>query len=212
MRGAHISLFTNEVYPSYFFENVHDLGMNFYNAIHNASLNELYYYIWPSVPLDDITKSLLNYDIWYGLTVYEKTETYVDAFYFSSDKTRNISHLYFHNLEYLKKFILYIKNKLHILVDLNNKKIVGHHTGEYILDNVLSNKIQYKNMVSNEEVNFFNLISKTNLTKREYEVLQIKNKGFCNKFIANHLNISDRTVETYCKMLHTKMRSHKVVL
>jgi DNA-binding CsgD family transcriptional regulator len=30
--------------------------------------------------------------------------------------------------------------------------------------------------------------------------------------IAEELSLSSRTVETYCKMLHTKMRSHKVVL
>jgi len=78
------------------------------------------------------------------------------------------------------------------------------HTFTNALLSVAKGKFFFDKDVQNAIVKSFNNEIKINLTRRETEVLKLVFQGFTSKSIANKLNVSVNTIETFRKSLFSK--------
>lgn len=143
----------------------------------------------------------------------EKYENYIDIFFFGAhSKREGVIDFYLNNLDLLKNYSLYFKNKAQDLIKVaeKNKIIVPKNLVDSYYQAYQKIKIidSYDNS-SDACFNEFSLISyleqnKISITPREMDCLRLLTNGFTAKLIAKHLRLSQRTVESYLENIKEK--------
>lgn len=140
-------------------------------------------------------------DVAHGMYLFDPSKEYCESYAFatSNDNHRIVS-TYFNNIELLKKFSYYVKEK-----------------ASSILQNIEKNRIilpvndTYKELIKYESKNFDDILSinwcsdKFKLSKRQIECAKLIIQGNSAKEISIILNLSQRTVEYYSNLLKIKL-------
>lgn len=156
------------------------------------------------------------YNVRYMISIIQKNTNYDDMFSFGLDveDIHSVS-LFLNNLQMIKHFILHFKSESRGLL---NKIIPVRYSNEYFASPKIHSD---KSSISDEEKEVFfksltlkkvpvqGLLGDVLLSQREYECLSYANKSHSLKEIAQCMNLSPRTVETYLNNLKSKLGVEK---
>jgi len=142
--------------------------------------------------------------------IVERGRDYYDAYGFASPKGKNeIIDYYTNNIDYLKKFALYFKNKAEKLIEeskkFENRLIIRHQmascSNEESLkyaDDFMRNRIKHYYVNTKDTSDLY-------LTSREMQILLHTLQQRSAAEIAEKLNLSSKTVENYLASAKEKL-------
>lgn len=170
--------------------------------------------LWSTFNGQDIFNDGKNFfDIANGLTIVNKLKDSCEFYFFgASAENEFATPFYVNNLDLLKKFILYFKDRAWKIIKEHERKKLILPKDNNILD-ICFNKVSTKDQIRKK---FLQSI-KTNkriiinngkeiiIYGRELECLLQTAKGKQAKVIAKSMNISPRTVETYIERIKIKL-------
>lgn len=157
----------------------------FNNAIRNTDQFSLFSY--PDHQCDMLKFYRQELNISKGITLYNRTETYIDYWDFSGDEDANLSNVFSEEkLKYFKGIAAEFDRLNQVNID------------ESLFS--LPEKIDYS---PNDQLPVLNI--NQNLSEREIRCLALLNRGLGYKSIARELEISPRTVEYHLNNIKTKI-------
>jgi DNA-binding CsgD family transcriptional regulator len=151
------------------------------------------------------------------ITIGKKTENNYELVCFGTDKKpNNIMNYYFNNMDILKKFIFYFKEKAIKLIQTANtqpnKLLLATYSKEFTQKGVFNNKGNYykdaRNIFKTNKYFFDTNIKKGYLTRRELECLLLTLEGKTLKEVGFLLNISLKSVDSYLTIVKEKLGCH----
>jgi len=197
-----------------YFEKKLYVGNNFYHE-HFATLTKQRIsqcYLWPRDQHSSLLEALYEFDIWNGITIYVKHDSFVENWGFASKRSKvNVPEIFLNNKSDLFKFIFLFKECLGkeiALYSKDNNKLLN--TGVPLIDFKEENR-QNKNEKSlNINIKKYFINPTTYLTKREVEVLYYLSLGKTIKECARGIikdgkPLSPRTVEHYVNNLKSRL-------
>lgn len=156
-------------------------------------------------------RNIFNID--YGITIFETYNNYIEFFQFgSSPDNSSIIEFYLNNLDILKLFILYFKDKANDLLKLcaANRIMMPKFldTNKANIATPAAKEIRNKFLKAIQHNRYFIDKNQTDvyLTRRELECLHMIANGYTAKETGKLLNISPRTVEDYVANIKLKLR------
>lgn len=200
------------------------LQHDYYNAdVHLANTQELGHHImWDCVEPTGKSKKLYEESVQFGVqhafTIVKKKENGISDFYHFANASpdKSINHTYLNHLDLLNIFIDYFHDKV------DGTSLI-HNTHEQTFS-INENSASYSTLVTELPRNetrshFISAIGQaypeppsiSRLTNRELLCLELYSSGKTAKLIAEKLNLSRRTIETYLakakEKLHTNHKS-----
>lgn len=140
--------------------------------------------------------------------IIEKNKEYDDMFSFATyPENHKIINQYFNNMDLVKRFLLYYKEKSEKLLKKSQpiKYTADYFLKEYkTMDNSISHKMTSDNMPLKKIALTGNLGNIT-ISQREFDCFKLIVKGLSFKETGKALAISPRTVETYVNNLKDKL-------
>ncbi|MDF2965998.1 MAG: hypothetical protein K0Q51_1386 [Rickettsiaceae bacterium] len=160
-----------------------------------------------------LLSALYHFDLWNSIGIHQKNEDNIEAFYFvSSVKTPDILEHYINNIQLLKQFTAFFKDKINLVLKEKSEAPIFR---EMIPSNILSSSLQPEGLEKSlqeqlERKKFSVSINNRviSFSKREIECLKLLAKGQTLKHIAANLNISPRTAEHHINNIKYKSDIH----
>lgn len=157
-------------------------------------------------------KKIFNVD--HMIHLIEKQNDYDDMYTFATTpENYKMINQFINNLDIIKHFILYYKDKSASLIKKTNKVRYG---SEYFSSptastsgTTIQNKHNHKNCLKNMVIKKIHIPTQTgevSISQREFDCLKYAVKNLTLKEIAKFLNLSPRTVETYVNNLKYKLK------
>jgi DNA-binding CsgD family transcriptional regulator len=187
----------------------------YHNLIYNQFPKESGHTCWSSYKNEPLfIDAREGFNIFNGITIIEKDTHTVDRFGFGSAKKDKCFYEFYHNhLELLYRFILYYKNKATSLINKSEANKI------LLVENLPFEQAQQEEKVLNKLDSINDFIKTTDikrypikvnkklvyLSKRESQVCYYLSKGKSAKKIAEILNLSDRTIESYIEVIKIKL-------
>lgn len=215
--GSRMLLETNhewfELYNQFEFNEKIDGPSSLLYNIANTSYNEFHTNILIGKPKTRLHKILFSLNMWNSVSVYIKTEKYIEVFHLATSRdNEKIIDFYINHKELLQRFIYYFRDKLH---DKNIKEIP--YTAPNAFYRAFYNCNEGKTRQTQEAFLIDKFIKQTNIekfylmthdifiSKREMECLYYLSLGKSAKEIGRILKISPRTVESYLINIRRKV-------
>lgn len=167
------------------------------------------YYLWDVMINPDNVMSVAknDFNIAHGFTIVDKNKEYIDLFLFATTyDNHEINNFYINQLDVLKHFISYYKDKSRIIikncqpdqptnvVSKNNQiPCEKDKINEFYLATALK-----KHYLNNDNSSFI-------LSSREYECLSILVKGYSLKEASVMMDINQRTIYSYLENIKNKL-------
>jgi len=209
-------------YVELYLTTVKDQGNIITNVLNQAaSSNKNYYYLFPSdIKLYDRKKDPIahySYDfgIWNNFSIHRSNNfDFVESYYFFSDHDNDnqVTNFYLNKIPLLEQFIDYFKEKAADFTDTSDKRKLGYLEQQYVFNRKSEEDIiteKAKEFLQQARFKRISIIGKNQesirLTTRETECLQYLALGNTTKEIANILELSPRTVESYLQ--NTKLKT-----
>ena len=217
--GKYILLSNNIEWVECWYQNINTIQNTFLQKkLQNTLLGgEPLYSLWATAHLKDHLMKIHNRcGIWHGFDISYRLEDSVEGWCFTSIKEQEKKNqFYLNNLKLFHRFCLYFREKAASLLDIKEKSqlavfkeasdISFHPTPPFEEDvNVLLNLLPL------DGYSLKTPQGSIKLTKRELECLYCLSRGKTAKEIGRFLNISPRTVETYCTNLKNKTNYHNL--
>lgn len=183
---------------------------HYQNDIKGMSGSNTYITLWNGKSNTNLIKGMHAYGLWYGLSIYQKCNGYIEMWSFASrEDNSQIESFYFNNIHLLERFIVYFKNKASELIDIKDRGMFLMRKKDIILDPCIQNNFE-KNFYEETSLNSLYIDYQSNIkaTKREVECLYLLSTGRSAKEIGLLLNISSRTVEYYINQLKLRLGCH----
>jgi len=152
-------------------------------------------------------KIMNDFGLCYGISIYQECEDYIEMFGFATDiNNPAIIETYINNIEYLKRFSVFFKDKGKELISLidKNKLITPRRPAKWISLQTLLSREKKREFLDATEVHHFPISPIAFLSLREAQTVYYKLKGDSAKEIAKKMKISYRTVETYIEKAKIK--------
>jgi DNA-binding CsgD family transcriptional regulator len=204
----------------------HYYNFKLYNTSWFESHPENYdsgYIIWPSESNLEVFKHGRDYfDSGNGITIIKKSDLYIEFFFFSgSNRNKWLNNIYINNIDVLKNFTLYFKDKLKDIIDEADKSriLIPHNNRDRVVEEIevldLYQKelFELKSIITGKDVidgEFTNSPVNRNivglLTPREIEVVKSMLNGKTAKETAKQLAIAPKTVENHIDKIREKLR------
>lgn len=164
---------------------------------------------------DALLSAHYDHDIWNTLSLYRKNGTSVEGFYFTSTKSNyKIVDEYINNIELFERFTLYFKDKFSAILsdeevkkesfltvspcvfEENNSKTFKEdkYIQEFIADTPIHKLFL---IINNKEIH---------LSMQEFKCLAWLSRGKIVKEVAQIMNLSPRTVESYLDNIKSKTK------
>lgn len=183
-----------------FFEYEFYNDISFY-SMEKIPINGNYSFLLFGEPQTAHCKALCNdFNIWNALTIYERFENYGSLWFFATTKENEmILDLYLNDLDILRKFILYFKEKAQHLLLFNDKSRIINMQINPLVDKFQTD-LGIEKFLSESQISKYYLNKEENnisLSKREFECLKILSKGKTIKEVGKLLNLSPRTIESH---------------
>ncbi len=172
--------------------------------------NNTYIKFWNDAS-SNLVQAMYQHNLWYGVSIYKKFEDYIEMWSFATNKDNyNIVDFYMNNIDFLRRFIFYFKNKAAKLIDSSDKEKFIYRKKKLILDSNNNNLTENKNFLHETMLNYININNKTevHISRREMECMYMLSLGLSPKEIGKILDISHRTVETYIHKVKHKFGYH----
>jgi len=202
--GRYLFLSTNFNWVSYHYQNIHDHGVFFQDAMNHVSSTGFYRVLWPDTPKDHFLKSLHHFGMWNGINFYRKRPDSLELWTFSTSPDRsNMSQLYLNTIEHFEEFIRYFNLRADSLINVRQESQFAR----------INPKIDLREETSCfpdlPDIQIHGIIKGlggviVNLTRRESQCIKLLSRGKSMKKIANTLGIGARTVEDYLRGVRNK--------
>lgn len=186
----------------------------FRNKIHlddPENKEKLKIFIWANGDREDSVYSLLHeMEMWNGLSLYREVPNCLESYHFAG--TPDDYHLVdfmLSNLGLLKRFIYYFQEKASSLITEDKAFNINYvHPDENIIRSQSDKQVSITNFFNKTNLKKFHV--KVNekvyeLSKREAQCFSYLGQGRTAKEIAQLLNLSPRTVETYIEHIKIKV-------
>lgn len=150
-------------------------------------------------------KIMNDFGLCYGISIYQEFDDYIEMFGFATDTNHSsIIEMYINNIEFLKRFSVFFKDKGKELIDhkRKNKLITPNRSPSWLTVDLP--QIERQSFLSNTTVRHFPISETSSLCLREAQALYYRLKGDSMKDIARKMAISPRTVETYLEKVKIK--------
>ena len=187
------------------------ISKNYHHAdIYAANQNNFgEFLLWDSLTCtgksNSMVKDAVDFDHKQFLTLIEKDSTGTHFYYFATPSSSvAMNQVYLSNMDALKAFVKYFKattqdaKELSVWHDIKLKIEKKHSDIELLLDDKLisvSTRKEFYQDISHK------LINNTHLSKTQFNCLHLLAMGFSAKEIADQLNLSRRTVESYLAII-----------
>ncbi len=197
----------------YFKNNFHSHPEGYHASIEQvcSGFSDLNITLWSGRPNTEIYKILANYGIWNGITLCTKDQDSLEGWSFGSTLDNDeIINFYLANLQLLKNFVLYMKDKAKDILDVTDTdKLFSYNLGGYAENLDLTRKLIEFSKTTQAERFYLDKSNKTYITKREFEVLCQLSRGKSFKEVGLVLGISHRSIEAHMDNIKTKYNLHK---
>jgi LuxR family transcriptional regulator, quorum-sensing system regulator SolR len=146
-----------------------------------------------------------------GLVLVDKYDDYCELFWFGSIKgDHQAINFYINNMDLLRRFILYFKEKAADIIERANKERIVLPDKKIIIQGKsdLSKFSKRNNFIKAIRVEHYRLSGKyshISLTEREFECAVCMLEGKTAEHTGNDLGLSRRTVETHLSNLRSKV-------
>ena len=196
--------------------HVQDNETSLGRQIGHAKKDDFYCYLWPTIASDELLKALHGHDIWHGLSIFKKSDDYVELWGFATSRNNDfMSDFYMQNIELLKSFVMLFNQKAVSFTDhLDQSKLA-------IYKNIASDPyINFSDPYNFREIDKFILATDIKkypiinpkgeeifLSPREKQCLNHLSFGKTAKEISKELEISHRSVELYIQNARNKIGS-----
>lgn len=157
---------------------------------------------------DRVYGAMHDLDLWHGITLYDKTDTYVDLWAFATDRDNpQIRELYLNDMATVKRFMLYTFDRAHDLFFPTHLDISIPTQNKFEIHAAAPEAKQ------GFDIRRYFINEREYLTPREFTYVYHLSKGLSCKQIAFKMGVSPRTVESYAQQLKGKIgTSHKATL
>lgn len=208
LTGGMISLYTHSEWMDFSIKNRYWHSTVLYEKLKNLQYKNTLIYLWPSEPLNDaVYQGLYHHNLWNGITIYKKHGDCIESYAFATTKENiKMMNIYLSEIDVLEHFILYFKSKIfHSLTSSVEKEIMLPFSYDFPSEDE-RDATQKKFLEDTPVDNLYLRIKGTDikLTKREKDCLTLLSSGKTAKEIANLLELSSRTIETYLENLRIK--------
>ncbi len=211
-KGQTTGLSSDPGYLTYYFENkLFNLDLSV-----TAAISKLNYLIWDDVPNSTDLQVYYNanntFSVHHIFTILEVNEGITDVYHFATNtKNRAMNSFYIENLDLLKQFILYYKDKMLLNDTLNraHKIIVPMKPRDISQNKLILSDIslpaeaieKFRHDLNYFDHNISQEKKQIALSRREKQCAYYLVQGYTAKETADILNISSRTVEVYLDRL-----------
>lgn len=206
-------LFSNNmIFVEYFLLHLNDIeGSKLHHALQNAPLGKPIHALWSSAPEDMLIQMLKRIDLWNGLDIYYRSDNFIETWSFSTSLThsKEIDNFYLNNFKIFQRFCLSFRGKFaRLLTRTNESKLATLKEGidinfHHSLD-CMRNVNALLSFLSLESLELPTKNGTITLSRREIDCLFYLSRGKIAKEIAQTLNISKRTVESYIASIKQK--------
>lgn len=184
----------------------HYLKNNYYNAdIHLASKEQFgQFVIWDAIERvglsDKMHTEAGQFGVKHTFTIIEKYTSHTDYFHFATDiSDKKINQVYLNQLDALKLFILFFKEKVSATPQLKNFLNVRFQTAEQAPGYTIKDEHLY----SDKQQEFLTLLQNS-LTPTELEILKWLHWGKTISQISQICNLAEITINKYIARIKTK--------
>lgn len=156
-----------------------------------------------------LTDTMHNNHMWHELSIYKRYSTHIEMWNFTTCKdNEQIVNFYINNITLFERFIVYFKNQASNVLDYTDNDKLLTRSNKIVLDNNnLHTRTKNHDFIANTTLDYINTSAgKTHISSREVECLYLLSKGHTVKEIAQILDISPRTVDTYIERLKQKLQ------
>lgn len=205
--GKLLYIFNNKEWMDFVLNQELWITSNFKNQIPHISKEESILALWDEKYLktDKIYQGLYAHNIWNGVSVYKKFDTYVETFAFAGEKSSSkLLNLYINTPEVIEHFILYFRERFNVfLKKIDPNILISFDIGNWIEKTLVDEKID--EFFKATPINKFLIEEKIGISYREMQCLIWSIRGKTSKEIARLINLSPRSVEKYLDNIKAKM-------
>lgn len=210
--STYLHISNQDEWSQHYLKNISDNGEAFTTALSHIDKKILTFF-WPTNTNDFLLETLKHFKLWNGITFYKKGSDFIENWSFAtSPDNAQVPLIYSQHQDLLWKFIHYFMLQIQDLLnclDKNKFAKFKNHIRIFSEDTFFPEKkiLQFLDSIEDAKIP----IEGTILSVREKECLELLAKGFTYKNIANHLNLSPRTVETYIHQTKQKFNVYKKI-
>jgi DNA-binding CsgD family transcriptional regulator len=220
LEGTSFNTSSNLMWNNFVQEKLNNTTIpNYENEVKAALRDGKHFFLRMGEPdSQDVHLSMLyDCDIWNTLSLYRKSEDYVEGFYFASSRSNNkIISEYINNMKLFERFTFYFKEKFADVISAAEIKKASLPTisplvfkQEDLIDSQEEKNI--KDFILNTPINklFLNVNKKDiRLSIQEFKCLAWLSRGKSVKEIGRIMELSPRTVESYIDNTKHKINAH----
>lgn len=212
--GSHIRLSNNPAWTQHYYKR------EFYNVILKQVLDSEGNILWSNIDKYPLFYEASEFfDVDNGTVIVLTIDDVTERYFFGSTKAnRQVNHIYIHQLDLLKIFILYFKETAKILIEKAEKtKIIVPQKQPCVND--MYNPSQINNFLNEIKINKVCVRVKGQdfyISSNEAKILSLMKCGYTAKEISKEVGLKQKTIEIYRDKLKSKLdlftRGHLVSL
>lgn len=205
--GRHLSLFNNLEWSDFYLESLNENSIAFIENTTGLDPTTLNLRLWPTDLKDNVINALHQYDIWNGVSLYQKFDEGVETWEFAGSKEDlSLSNFYLTKQHLLKQFIAYLKPRIETLIYPKNITPIKASNTSHLENYHPSQPIWIETQPT---LTCIGLRGCVDLSIQETKcVLELK-KGLAAKQIASNLSLQPKTVEEYLSNVRRKLGVQK---
>jgi LuxR family transcriptional regulator len=206
--GRYLAVCTRQDLQDFYFKNLQNVGKVFFKILLNTNYKSYTYFLWPKCSSKDfVLDSLAGFNVWNGVTIYYRSDHYIESFAFAGDKTDDSLQNYFiNNKDILEMFINHFKFKAQDIIDCTDQSklaIFSNFSNIHSQDTTIpKSSILKSKLITPINVNYKG--KKVRLTIRERECLDALSAGLTHKKAALEMNISPKTFQKHVENIKEK--------
>jgi DNA-binding CsgD family transcriptional regulator len=208
--GEYLYISNNLEWQRFYFERVHEFALVWPGEthIHTSSLKGFVPVLWPENPTTKLTQCVYDFGLWNGFHFFREGDGYREFWRFCGcNSDTHLRQFYWNHIDLFLQYIQHFEFSVQDLISLESgrEKLARFKNGV-----ILPNEPMIPRGVQMDEfLDSISPLKKYQFSKRELECFSFLAKGQTAKEIAQHLNISHRTVERY--MLNIKAKTGLVL-
>lgn len=206
--GTYVLLSNDSAWQKQHYMHVHNQGKFFETCNKLSSENQLKYFMWPSVPVDDLLLSLHRHDIWNGVSFGVRQKDGIERFCFASTNNAwQITSFYLNNIDLLKRFLVFFREKSSAALKNFDHQYFGmFRDGVDIMqiEEEYFTHVVHDDAITIPKYSISSSMGGVSLSPRETECLYYISQGYLMREIAITLGISVSTIEYYLNNIKNK--------
>ena len=201
--GRHLSIFNNIAWGDFYFESLNENSIAFIDNATGLDPTILNMRFWPTDLSDNVVNALHQYNIWNGVSFYQKCKGGIETWEFAGTKEdTTLSSFYLTKQHLLKQFIAYLKPRIEPLINPHDVEPLPSSNSSSIQAYTPKQPIWIE---APETLPCIGLQGPVTLSAQESKAVSELKKGRSAKQIADSLNLAPKTVEEYLSNVRRKL-------